>query len=107
MAGFFAGAAQRELTIILDGYIATAAALVAEKIAPGTSRSMIAAHQSAEPGHAKALESLGLQAFLNWNMRLGEATGAILLFPMIDAAAAIMNEMATLDELLKQNTEST
>jgi len=106
MAGFYAGAAQRKLTIILDGYVATAAALVAEKLAPGTSRSMIAAHQSAETGHAKALESLGLQAFLNWNMRLGEATGAILLFPMIDAAAAMMNEMATLDDLLKQTTES-
>jgi nicotinate-nucleotide--dimethylbenzimidazole phosphoribosyltransferase len=98
LAGLFMAAADHGLTVVLDGFIATAGALVAERLRRGTAAEMIAAHCSAEPGHAAALEWLGLKPFLDtWGMRLGEGTGALLLLPLLDAAAAIMGEMATFE----------
>jgi nicotinate-nucleotide--dimethylbenzimidazole phosphoribosyltransferase len=74
--------------------------LVAETLVPGTAARCIAAHQSAEPGHAHQLARLGLKAFLdNWGMRLGEGTGALLMMPLLDAAAAVVGQMATLAQL--------
>ncbi len=99
LAGFYARAAELRLTIVLDGFIATAAALLANAICPDTSRQMIAGHRSTEPGHMAALSSLGLAPVLNLNFRLGEATGALAALPLIDLAAAMMNGMATLSEL--------
>ena len=99
MAGFFAEAHAARLTILLDGYVAGAAALVAEHHVPGAARSMIAAHLSAEPGHRFVLERLRLEPFLHWNLRLGEGTGALLLMPLLDAAAALTNQMARLQDL--------
>jgi nicotinate-nucleotide--dimethylbenzimidazole phosphoribosyltransferase len=96
MAGFFAAAHAAGLTVILDGYVASAAALIAEHLRPGTASSMIAAHRSAEPGHGLVLQRLGLVPFLEWNMRLGEGTGALLLVPLLDAAAQVVCGMATL-----------
>jgi nicotinate-nucleotide--dimethylbenzimidazole phosphoribosyltransferase len=82
MAGFFRRSAALGLTIMLDGFIATAAALAAERLWPGTRAHLIAAHRSAEPGHAAALRHLGLTPFLDgWGLRLGEGTGALLLMP--------------------------
>jgi nicotinate-nucleotide--dimethylbenzimidazole phosphoribosyltransferase len=99
MAGFYAAAAKAGLTIVLDGFIATSAALVAQALAPGTPASLIAAHCSAEPGHAAMLAKLGLTPFLDtWQLRLGEGTGALLLMPLLDAAAAIVHDMATFDQ---------
>lgn len=96
MAGFFRQAAADGLLVVLDGFVATSAALVAERLWPGTAAALIAAHRSAEPGHAAALRHLGLEPFLEgWQMRLGEGTGALLLMPLLDAAAAICR-MATL-----------
>ena len=67
MAGFYRRASASGLTVVLDGFIATAAALIAERLWPGTARSMVAAHLSAEPGHAAALAHLGLEPALdNW-----------------------------------------
>ena len=74
-------------------------ALVAEFRAPGTARSMIAAHLSAEPGHRLVLQKLRLEPFLHWNLRLGEGTGALLLMPLLDAAAAITQEMARMQDV--------
>jgi len=68
---------------------------------------MIAAHQSAEPGHEVALKHLGLVPFLRWNMRLGEATGAIMLFPLLDSAAAVITQMATLADVTMPTTAYT
>jgi nicotinate-nucleotide--dimethylbenzimidazole phosphoribosyltransferase len=99
IAGFFAEAAEIGLTVVLDGFVATAGALIAERLRPGTATSLIAAHRSAEPGHALALAGLGLVPFLDtWRMRLGEGTGALLLMPLLDAAAAVVAEMATLSD---------
>jgi nicotinate-nucleotide--dimethylbenzimidazole phosphoribosyltransferase len=99
LAGFYARAAQLGLTIVLDGFIATAAALVAEAIYPGTCRSMIAGHLSTEPGHMSMLSHLGLVAMLDMKLRLGEGTGALAALSLIDLSAAMMNHMATLDDL--------
>lgn len=99
MVGFWEAAATAGLTLILDGYVVTAAALIAERLAPGTVRQMLAAHLSAEPGHRLALDHLGLSPFLEWEMRLGEGTGALLLFPLLECAAALSSNMATFADL--------
>ncbi len=100
MAGFFVEARRLGLTIVLDGMITTAAALIAETLSAGTARAMIAAHLSAEPAHALMLAHLGLEPLLtDWQLRLGEGTGALLAVPLIDAAAAMVTRMDTLDSL--------
>jgi nicotinate-nucleotide--dimethylbenzimidazole phosphoribosyltransferase len=99
MAGFFATGARGGATLLLDGYVATAGALIAERLAPGTVRAMIAAHQSAEPGHAAALAHLGLEPLLEWDMRLGEGSGALVALPLLDSAAALLSGVATLAEI--------
>lgn len=98
MTGLFLEAADRGLTIVLDGFIATAAALVAHVEQPAVVDSMIAAHRSAEPGHTIALQHLGLEPVLDgWNLRLGEGTGALTALPLLDAAAAVVRDMATFE----------
>ena len=99
LAGFYTEGARLGATIVVDGFIATAAALLAESVCPGTSRAMIAGHRSVEPGHAAALAALGLVPVLDLEMRLGEATGALAALPLIDLAAAMVCEMATLADL--------
>ena len=99
MAGFFARGAERGATLLLDGYVATAAALVAERLMPGSAAAMIAGHRSAEPGHAAALAHLKADPILDWGMRLGEGTGALVCLPLLDAAAALLNDVASLDEV--------
>lgn len=99
MAGFFAAGARLGATLLLDGYVATSAALIAEHLHPGTARAMIAAHLSAEPGHAAALDHLKLVPLLNWNMRLGEGTGALTALPFLDSAAALLTNVAQLSDL--------
>jgi nicotinate-nucleotide--dimethylbenzimidazole phosphoribosyltransferase len=99
MAGFFAAGARLGATLLLDGYVATSAALVAERLQPGSVQAMIAAHRSAEPGHGAALAYLGLEPLLDWNMRLGEGTGALVALPMLDSAAALLRDVAALSEL--------
>lgn len=99
MAGFFATGAKLGATLLLDGYVATSAALIAEHLSPGTARSMIAGHRSAEPGHAAALAHLGLEPLLEWQMRLGEGTGALVALPLLDSAAALLRDVAPLSEL--------
>lgn len=99
MAGFLVQGAAQGSTLLLDGYVATSAALIAERLAPGTARAMIAAHRSAEPGHAAALAALGLEPLLEWEMRLGEGTGALVALPMLDSAAALLGNVARLTDL--------
>jgi nicotinate-nucleotide--dimethylbenzimidazole phosphoribosyltransferase len=99
LAGFYHSAADRGRTVLLDGLIATAAALLADAMFPGTRDFMIAGHESSEPGHVVALNKLQLTPMLNLQMRLGEGTGALAALPLLDLAAAMMREMATLGEL--------
>ena len=97
LAGVALGAADRRLVTLLDGFISGTAALAAERIRPGTSASMVAAHRSPEPGHALVLEALGLDPLLDLGLRLGEGSGAALALPILHAALAILDEMATFD----------
>lgn len=97
LAGLALGAADRRLVVLLDGFISGTAALAAERIRPGTSTSMVAAHRSPEPGHALVLEALGLDPLLDLGLRLGEGSGAALALPILHAALAILDEMATFD----------
>jgi nicotinate-nucleotide--dimethylbenzimidazole phosphoribosyltransferase len=60
---------------------------------------MIAAHRSAEPGHGAALARLGLEPLLDWNMRLGEGTGALVALPLLDSAAALLRDVVSLSDL--------
>lgn len=99
MAGFFAQGAAQGSTLLLDGFVATAAALIAETLAPGTRHALIAAHRSAEPGHTSALAALSLEPLLDWQMRLGEGTGALVALPLLDSAAALLSDVASLADL--------
>jgi nicotinate-nucleotide--dimethylbenzimidazole phosphoribosyltransferase len=91
------GAANRQV-VVLDGFITTAAALVAATLAPQVVDAMVAAHLSPEPGHRLALDALGLEPLLDFDLRLGEGSGAALVLPLLDASLAILAEMATFEE---------
>jgi nicotinate-nucleotide--dimethylbenzimidazole phosphoribosyltransferase len=91
-------AAAARVSIVLDGFISTAAALIAVRLSPGIKNYLIAAHRSAERGHAIALADLGLRPLLDLEMRLGEGTGAALAFPVLESACRTMTEMATFAE---------
>lgn len=99
ISGFYREAHAQNLTILLDGFIASAAALIAFHQEPEVVDNMIAAHISEERGHRLVLNHLGLTPMLDWNLRLGEGTGALLLTPLLDAAAAMIAEMSTLADL--------
>lgn len=99
LAGAITAAARVGMTVVLDGVVTLAAALTARQLDPGALDTAIAAHAGMEPAHRVALESLGLQGFIDWQLRLGEGTGALLLLPMLDAAAALLTDVATLSEV--------
>ncbi|KRE39948.1 nicotinate-nucleotide--dimethylbenzimidazole phosphoribosyltransferase [Paenibacillus sp. Soil522] len=97
LVGVIIGAAANGCPVVIDGYISSAAALVASRIAEQTLPYMLASHLSQEQGHLKLLESIGLQPIMQLEMRLGEGTGAVLCFHFIDAALHLMQEMATFE----------
>ena len=98
MAGFCAQAAVRRTPLLLDGMAVTAAALVAERLAPGARQWWQAGHRSTEPGHTLALAALELEPILDLRMRLGEGTGAAVALPVLRAAVAALSSMATFTE---------
>jgi nicotinate-nucleotide--dimethylbenzimidazole phosphoribosyltransferase len=98
LAGLVLGAASESMVVLLDGFISSAAALVAARIDPSAVRSMIAAHRSPEPGHGRVLAELGLEPLLDLGLRLGEGSGGALALPLVDAALAILAEMATFED---------
>lgn len=98
LVGVMLAAAARRVPVVLDGFITGAAALIAAGLAPAVLPYLFAAHVSLEPGHRAALEHLGLRPLLELDLRLGEGSGAALALGLLDAAAAIHNEMATFGE---------
>ncbi|GFG68143.1 nicotinate-nucleotide--dimethylbenzimidazole phosphoribosyltransferase [Mycobacterium kubicae] len=98
MAGFCAQAAVRRTPLLLDGMAVTAAALVAERLAPGARQWWQAGHRSTEPGHRLALSALQLDPILDLGMRLGEGTGATVALPVLRAAVAALSAMATFSD---------
>lgn len=95
MAGAMMGAAQRGALLLIDGYIATSALLVAATLYPTIKEYCVFAHESGEPGHARQLAWLGVEPLLSLDMRLGEGTGAALAYPLVQAAVNFVNEMAS------------
>jgi nicotinate-nucleotide--dimethylbenzimidazole phosphoribosyltransferase len=98
LAGFMIGGVAARVPVVVDGLIALAALLVADALAPGTARAVVAGHRSTEPGASIALDHLELTPLLDLGMRLGEGTGACLAVPVVQAAARVLAQMATFDE---------
>jgi nicotinate-nucleotide--dimethylbenzimidazole phosphoribosyltransferase len=97
LVGVILAAAANRCPVVIDGFISSAAALIAARLAPSSVPYMLGSHLSQEQGHQKMLEAIGLSSMLQMDMRLGEGTGAVLSFSLIDAAGHIMREMATFE----------
>jgi nicotinate-nucleotide--dimethylbenzimidazole phosphoribosyltransferase len=98
LAGAYLACAQAGLAVLVDGFIATSAALTAERFRPGTARWFLYGHGSAEPGHARLLAALGARPLLSLDMRLGEGSGAAVAVPLLRLACALHDGMATFAE---------
>ena len=95
MAGAMLGAAERGMTLLIDGFIVTSALLAASRIAPAIREYCIFCHRSAEPGHLAQLAELQADPLIDLGLRLGEGTGAALAWPLVSASVAFLNEMAS------------
>lgn len=95
IAGLCLAAASHKIPVLIDGFISTAAALIACAIEPKVNGYIIASHVSAENGHRIALEKLGKKAILDLNLRLGEGTGAVLGLNLVEAGVKILTQLAT------------
>ena len=99
MAGLMLGAASLRVPIVIDGFIAGAAAAIAQGIRPEAAQYFIGSHNSAEPGHKLIMDHIGVTMYMDLGLCLGEGTGAALFFPLLDAATRVLSEMKTLPEL--------
>lgn len=97
MAGAYLAAAEARMTILVDGFIASSALLVADALAPNVREYCVFAHASNEAGHRRMLDYFGAIPLLTLDMRLGEGTGAALAVPLLRAAVAFLNEMASFE----------
>lgn len=97
MTGAILAAAEAKMTILIDGFIASVAALAATKMHPACRDYMVFCHQSHERGHAAILDHLQTKPLLDLGLRLGEGTGAALAYPLLQAAACFYNEMASFE----------
>jgi nicotinate-nucleotide--dimethylbenzimidazole phosphoribosyltransferase len=97
MAGAMLEGAARRMVLVIDGFIVTAALLVAARVRPAVLDYCVFAHNSAESGHRRALAALGAKPLLDLGLRLGEGTGAALAWPLMVSAVGFLREMATFD----------
>ena len=97
MAGAMLGAAEQKIVLLIDGFIATSALLVAAKMQPNIVDYCVFAHCSNENAHLALLNHLGAKPLLDLGMRLGEGTGAVLAYPLVQAAVNFLNEMASFE----------
>ncbi|MCC5910960.1 MAG: nicotinate-nucleotide--dimethylbenzimidazole phosphoribosyltransferase [Clostridiaceae bacterium] len=98
MAGVMLTAAANKIPVVVDGYISTAAALIAVTIEPKVKDYLIPSHASLEPGGKRGSELLGIKPMIHMDMCLGEGSGAALAFAIIEAACNMMNDMITFEE---------
>jgi nicotinate-nucleotide--dimethylbenzimidazole phosphoribosyltransferase len=98
LAGAYAACAQEGLPVLVDGFIATAAALAAERLCPGAAEYFFLAHASAEPGHARLVQAFKARPLLALELRLGEGSGAAVALPLLRLACAVHGGMATFAE---------
>ena len=106
LAGVMLGAAAHRRPVVVDGFISTAAAMIAVGLAPRLRQYLIAAHCSQEKGHRIMLDWLGLEPLLDLGMRLGEGTGAVLGIFLVEAACKILAQMATFGQAGVSDRES-
>lgn len=106
LTGLILGAAGRRVPIVIDGFISTAAAMLAVQLAPWVRNYLFSAHRSRERGHQLMLDWLGLEPLLQLDLRLGEGTGAVLAISLVDSACRILCEMATFEEAGVSNKET-
>ncbi|KWT85158.1 MULTISPECIES: nicotinate-nucleotide--dimethylbenzimidazole phosphoribosyltransferase [unclassified Variovorax] len=97
LVGTVLQAAEERRVIVVDGFIASTAVLVAQGLRPRVVQRCVAAHESAEPGHRLLLAALGLEPLLKLDMRLGEGSGAALAWPLLESACRILREMASFE----------
>jgi nicotinate-nucleotide--dimethylbenzimidazole phosphoribosyltransferase len=100
MAGAIHGAADARTPVVIDGFIGSAAALAALRLRPETQEVCIFAHRSAEAGHGRLLEALGVEPLLDLGLRLGEGTGGLLAVPLLRAASRLLAEVASLEDVM-------
>ena len=99
LAGVFIGGAIYHVPIVMDGFISTTAALTATRICPECADYIMASHVSKEPAAEKVLAAMGKEAALHCEMCLGEGTGAVTLFPILDLAVEIYEQMSTFEDI--------
>jgi nicotinate-nucleotide--dimethylbenzimidazole phosphoribosyltransferase len=99
LVGLYLGGAAYHIPVIMDGFIAAAAALVAVRLCPAVQSHLIASHWSEEPATVLILRELGLSPILHAGMHLGEGTGAVALMPLLDMALAVYQEASTFGNL--------
>ncbi len=105
MVGAYMAAAENNMIIVVDGFITTAALLIAQQLLPSILQYCIFAHQSDEQAHAAMLEYMGATPLLQLGMRLGEGTGAALAIPLIQSAVNFLNQMASFESASVSNKE--
>ena len=98
MCGAFLGCAEKRCPVVIDGFISAVAALCAYKLCPEAVGYFVLSHASYEIGYRLAMDAMGLQPIFLLGMRLGEGSGCPLAFEILDAACAIINDMATFDQ---------
>lgn len=98
LAGVMIAAASRRIPVVVDGFISSAAAMIAVGLVPDVRNYLLSGHQSVEIGHQAMLRHLGLTPLIDLDLRLGEGTGAVLAFHLVEAASRILREMATFAE---------
>lgn len=99
-AAFMAAAAEAGVPVLLDGVISVAAAVMADRLAPGAAAWFAAGHRSTEQAQSLALDKLGLEPILDLDMRLGEGSGAVAAVPLVRSAALLLSDVALLSELM-------
>jgi nicotinate-nucleotide--dimethylbenzimidazole phosphoribosyltransferase len=97
LTGAYWKAAELKMVILVDGFITTAALLLARRFDPRITDCCIFSHSSGEKGHAKMLEWLGVEPLLRLGMRLGEGTGAAMAYPFVQSAVNFLEEMASFE----------
>jgi nicotinate-nucleotide--dimethylbenzimidazole phosphoribosyltransferase len=98
--GFLLAAARAGVPVLLDGLMSVACALTADRVEPGAAAWFAAGHRSTEPAQSLALAKLGLEPLLDLGLRLGEGSGAVAAVPVVRSAAALLRDVALLDELV-------
>ncbi|MBD3832506.1 MAG: nicotinate-nucleotide--dimethylbenzimidazole phosphoribosyltransferase [Brevundimonas sp.] len=101
MAGALLASARAGVPVLVDGFIGTAAALLAVRLVPAARDYCLFAHASAEAGHRLMLDAMNARPLLELDMRLGEGTGALLAVPLVRAACALLSEVAELTDVLE------